>query len=678
MPKKQSTNASFQRALQYFQQGDYPSVARLLKKACRGSRADPDSCYLLALACVELGQLDKALAACDTALAGQPAHPGLHVTRGVVLEKQQHYEDAVAAYERARALQPGSANIHFNLGNAHAALGNLELAETAYRRALEINPDDHECLLKLARLLPRRGDHATAEQCFRKSIKLFPYLASTHYHYAAFLNKHARLEEALACLKRAIDLKPDYQAPYRLAGEIYLRRTKLDSALAEQYRQLASQAKPVTPEEHHVLGHVLYDSGDHAAATQHFERAIELLHRDLEANPNSFDANADIARTLVNIGRLEEARQYFEKALELKPGNTDIINELSKIHLYSGDPGTAIELLDKALELQPDATSSKFAKAVLLILLGNYREGWQLYEERLHHTEVGNRHQEIPLWEGQPLANKSLLIQGEQGLGDEIMFASCVPDICRQPGSCLIECHSKLLALFARSFPECRIRKRGELLPDAEDDATGITADYRIPMGSLPKYFRNTLGDFPAHDGYLKADPARTAGWQQRLEALGPGTKIGISWRGGVPDNRMFQRSIDLGLWLPILTLESHHFISLQYTPCENELQAFAKEHDIHIHHWQEAIEDYEETAALVSALDLVISVQTSLIHLAGALNKATWGLISSLPEWRYGMRGDTMPWYPAVKLFRQQSRGDWPSVMIEVKEALRSLSGIE
>ncbi|RPI48731.1 MAG: hypothetical protein EHM59_00630 [Betaproteobacteria bacterium] len=203
-------------------------------------------------------------------------------------------------------------------------------------------------------------------------------------------------------------------------------------------------------------------------------------------------------------------------------------------------------------------------------------------------------------------------------------------------------------------------------------DANGAVA--QIAAGSLPLYFRRRLEDFPRHHGYLRAAPERIAHWRQRLASLGPGLKVGLSWVGGALKTRRALRSIGLPQLSPVLRSPGAHFVSLQYTRCEADIDAFTRDSGIAIHHWPEAIADYDETAALVSALDLVISVTTSIVHLAGALGKPAWILVPTVAEWRYLRSGCSMPWYPSVRLHRQAVLGDWVPVVEEIRSALCAL----
>jgi len=195
--------------------------------------------------------------------------------------------------------------------------------------------------------------------------------------------------------------------------------------------------------------------------------------------------------------------------------------------------------------------------------------------------------------------------------------------------------------------------------------------DYHVLAGSLPGLLRNRLEDFPRHEGYLVADPLRAERWRARLAELGPGPKIGLSWRGGTHLTRRSLRSLALHDLLPVLRTMGLRFISLQYGECAAELEGLRRETGIEVVHWPEAIDDYEETAALCASLDLTLSVCTSVIHLNGALGKPVWVMVPAVAEWRYGVQGDSMPWYPSVRLIRQASGGDWSDVFARVTRDL-------
>jgi hypothetical protein len=331
---------------------------------------------------------------------------------------------------------------------------------------------------------------------------------------------------------------------------------------------------------------------------------------------------------------------------------------------------------EKALALDSGAVQAHLNRANLWLLLGNYERGWPEYEWRTRIDELAAAYQRFPMprWDGSSLAGRTLLVHAEQGLGDEIMYASCLPEVIAQARHCVIECDDKLVSIFARSFPQATVRATA-----AGDTSEWLKhvpqVDVQIPAGSLPLHLRRKAADFPRERAYLKPDPARVARWSAKLAKLGPGLKIGLSWRGGVPMTGTILRSIPLERLLPLLRLEGVRFVSLQYGNAHNELDRLARRNGISIPHWPEAIDDYEETAALICALDLTLSVCTAVVHLGGALGRPVWTLAPLRPEARYGASGDTMPWYASVRMFRQPAFNEWDRVITAVAQELSALA---
>jgi hypothetical protein len=315
-------------------------------------------------------------------------------------------------------------------------------------------------------------------------------------------------------------------------------------------------------------------------------------------------------------------------------------------------------------------------RALARLKLGRFADAWPDYDARkLARGNYVPRALPLPEWQGQPLRGSKLLIYAEQGIGDQIMFASCVPDVLAQAESCMIECAPQLVPLFRRSFPSAMIESQAQGDASLARAALAAGIDLQAAIGSLPAQFRKHRSDFDSQTAYLRADPARIDHWKRRLDALGPGLKIGISWSGGAPSTHGASRSTRLADWLPVLRQPGCHFVNLQYGNAGGELRAIAHEHSIPIHDWRDAIENFDETAALVTAMDLVISVQTALVHLAGALGKPVWVMLQAACEWRYGEHSETMAWYSGARLVRQPRPGDWHSVVMRIAQDVERLA---
>ena len=404
---------------------------------------------------------------------------------------------------------------------------------------------------------------------------------------------------------------------------------------------------------------------------EHWGSAEDYYRRALAIQPDTAAIWSNLGLCLRESGQAEAAEAALRRALQLLPGSPDALVNLAMIAADTGKQDEARVLLQRVLAIDADLAEAHTGLAHLLLKNGEFAEGWREYEWRFKCSDAGaQRELSFPHWDGAPIKDRVLLVRAEQGLGDQIMLASCLPEVIERAGLCLIECEPRLVSLFARSFPLARFypyyAKR-----EPQWAGNNKLPDYQIHLGSLPALYRRQAGDFPQHDGYLRADPERVAYWRSRLAGLGAGLKVGISWRGGAPRTRRALRSLALGEWLPILQQAGAQFVSLQYDDSGDEIDALARSAGVRVHHWQDAIDDYDETAALVAALDRVISVQTAVVHLAGALGTPTWVLVPVVPEWRYLAQGTTMPWYPSVLLMRQNQRGEWRPVIDQIAQLL-------
>lgn len=489
-----------------------------------------------------------------------------------------------------------------------------------------------EDLLRIGRERLQARDLVAAERHFGAAAGQAPDSAEAQFYLGLVLLRQKRYEDAIDCFILALHYRPGFvEARFQL-GLARFHREQFDDAI-DCFRTVIEH-KPDYADAHCNLGYVLY---------KHLE--------DLDA-----------------------AEAHLRRALELDPQSVEAQTNLAIVLDHRGEPDVALRMYEGILKQKPDDPEVRLNRALILLARGDYAHGWRDYEAR--HALQAQRDFGLSEWDGAPLGKRVILVHAEQGLGDELMFASCLGELIEQAQHCVIECHEKLEKLFRRSFPTATVH--GSLQTDRDlswlDRLPRI--DFRVSIGSLPLRFRRSQRDFPRHLGYLRADPARVEHWRERLRRLGSGPKVGVSWRGGAKVTRRHARSIPLEHWMPLLSLPGAQFVSLQYGDCRGEIESACQKSRLKLHHWPEAIEDYDETAALVSALDLVISVQTAVVHLAGALGKAVWVLVSARPEWRYGSSGDTMPWYPSARLFRQGGDRRWQPVVEKVATELAAWRG--
>lgn len=473
------------------------------------------------------------------------------------------------------------------------------------------------------------------------------------------LMRMERREEAIDYLNLALHYHPrDVPAVadkvrVLLAGGEVVRATNV---LLEQFA-----ANPGAIEIGLMLARQQYSAWD-------YEGARDTLEKIFESSPLQFEALNFLGLILAReFGDLNAGRELIAKALEVRPGDLSALSNLGWILAEQGLLEDAMVCFDRVLADCPSDSETRLMRAFANLKHGRYREGWPDFEARFASAAYRKADYGIARVSlAAPILGKRLLVSAEQGLGDQIMFASCLEDLRREALDCVIECDSRLVSLFRRSFPG------SEVLADSSPAELRASALERhgvaneIAMGSLPGRYRLSRSSFPAHEGYLKADPEKIFSWRQRLEKLGTGPKIGISWQGGAASTRRQLRSVSAGLLVSAIPAGAK-LISLQYGVSSNEVKLAGSDASREITHWPESIADYEETAALISSLDLIISVCTAVVHLAGALGKRVWVLTPAIPEWRYQISGDEMPWYPGVRLFRQGQHESWREVVERV-----------
>ncbi len=407
-------------------------------------------------------------------------------------------------------------------------------------------------------------------------------------------------------------------------------------------------------------------------ALQRIEDSVELLGEHLQRCPEDVFAMNLLGLILAReFNRLNEGASYLRKALKISPDLEMAKSNLAWVLAEAGQVSDSLSLIEEVLVRKPGDHETRLMRSLALLKAGKFRAGWSEYESRNESPTASRRSVLLRTLEpAESIFAGQIVVTAEQGLGDQIMFMSCLRDLCIDGVGGILECDKRLVELFRRSFPSF------EVVAASTDDvlvklASERNVRHRLPMGALPARYRSELTDFPAHQGYLCADLNKRKRWRERLALLGPGPYVGISWKGGSVQTRTKLRSIPPSLWSGILGLQGQ-FVSLQYGESDEDLDELSVQSGKTVHHWPEAIADYDETAALVCELDLIVSVCTAVIHLGGALGRPTWVLVPAVAEWRYLIRGTRMPWYPSVRLFRQAQGESWAEVMHRVVDLYR------
>ena len=414
------------------------------------------------------------------------------------------------------------------------------------------------------------------------------------------------------------------------------------------------------PDSLHLLGVVAFQTG-------RSDEALALIQKAIAVKGNAAAYHSNLGNVLQSQGRLAEAGACYQRALLLKPDSPEVYVNLGNIFKEQGQIDSSLTCFRRALALNPELADAAAAEANMLLLKGDFAQGWIGTERRWDTADFDTPKRDYPWprWNGEKLPVGQLLIWGEQGIGDEIMFAGLIPDVIRARASCVIDCDPRLRTLFARSFPEA-VAVSG-FVDDAHSEFE-IAA--HLPSGSLPGLFRTSTAAFGATTSpYLAADPLQQAELRVRYS---DGRKIvGLAWYTANKKTGR-NRSIDLSLLAPLFALPGVRWVSLQYGIHDVlEKQAAAANVPILVDRDVDQLTNIDTFAAQIRAMDLVITIDNSTAHLAGALGVPTWVLLPFAPNWRWQLERSDSPWYPSMRLFRQTKEGDWQSVVQDVKDAL-------
>jgi tetratricopeptide (TPR) repeat protein len=649
----------------------------------------------LALALHTLGREEEALQACNRALALDASLGGGYRTRAAVYTALGRREEALANAGQAVRLALRDPGAHADLGVALEAVGREREALECFERAIALDPSLAAAHHNRALLLARRGEHERALQSFDRALALQPHHAALVANRGNTLKELGRLPEAEQSYSLALAIEPNN--PVTLHGRAlarYLLRRYVEAL--HDYDALAARGHESAP--------ALVGRGATLVALRRFAEALAPLERAIQLLPGDADAHIQRGVALLNSDRNAEAIESFDRALAIRPNDPDVLNnrgvaltltwQLSQAldsfvrsAVMGGttaenhtNTGIVLKLLGRyreaaaafgrALTRNPDDPSARFALAFLRLTLGEFAAGWPLYEARFDVPALGNpaRHFSATRWSGsQSLKGKILLVHAEQGLGDVIQFCRYLPLLAAQGAFVVFEVMPSLARLL-RTLP-CSVRLigRGEPLPPV---------DYYCPLLSLPLALNTRLDTIPAQVPYLAAEPERVAHWLERLRVL-PGLRVGIAWQGNLDVEKLIWargRSIPLTFLEPLAHLPGVQLISLQKGPGTEQLRKVP---------FGERIVDlgaeldrgpdaFLDTAAVMAGLDLVISSDTSVAHLAGALGRPVWVMLAASPEWRWGLERLDSPWYPTMRLFRQTADRDWRVVVAAIVDALK------
>lgn len=516
-------------------------------------------------------------------------------------------------------------------------------------------PADPAQLLPMAEAAYAAGDALRAQKLSQRALDLAPHEGARALTLlAAIAADLGRVEEGLAWARAAREADPRAASPAYVSGRLLQEAGRLADAEAS-YRQ-AVALDPRHARAYNNLGCVLHMQG-------RLDDALAAYRRALDLDASLPQANQNYASIVRDPGALERAAEQYRAATRAEPRDALAFNDLGNTLRELGRHREALEAYEQALAIDPELAPAHFSRAFVLLLQGDYAAGWRDYDWRwrLPAFNAPMRRFAQPVWDGRALLpSGTVLLHAEQGLGDTLQFVRYASLAAERCARVVLECQRELASLMRGVPGVAEVVVRGDPPPPF---------DAHAPLMSLPSVFATTLESIPWRGAYVRADPARAAQWDLGAHAGGARLKVGLVWAGRPQQWDDRKRSLALAQLAPLGAAEGVAFFSLQIG--EAASQAKTPPAGMRLVDLTSRIQDFEDTAALVSRLDLVVTIDTSVAHLAGAMGTPVWVLVAHAPDWRYHLGRDDMPWYPSMRLFRQQRDGDWASAIERVAEAL-------
>ncbi len=653
-----SRRQEIERLASLFGAGDLAGAERIAQRLFIADRKDEEALHLLAQIIFRQGRAMESVTLMQELFGLNPMQAAYHNDFGVMLACLGRWADAEAAHRMALALDPSSVDARYNLALALFRQKKNEAALEILSLLAQDKPDFAEQYALCGEVLQSENRHAEAVVAYAKAVELGLQSPEVMGRLGTALSDAGNKDEAFALLAKSGTLDSEDPATNFYLGNLFREQGKLEDAAGYYRKAIASS--PRFAEAHNNLGLVLQGLGDTRGAEEEFAKGIS-------ASPELSALHNNMGNSQLQHGRMDIALACFRKAAELAPESFEAWNNLGETCYRLQRLDEAEECYRKALALNPECVGAELNLGILLLLRGNFSEGWRHYEKRWDMPHIRERRPRFaqPEWQGEPLDGKTLLIYVEQGMGDNIQFVRYLRILRdRYPGALIYYWGLKpLMRLFADLATSCGV----ELLP--ETIPGGVPPiDYHIALLTVPERLGTTLDTIPAAVPYLAPPAGLTETWARRLAGL-QGKKVGLVWASGETYQFHMFRTMQLAQLKPLLDVPGIAWVSLQKG---NGAGQIAEEGlSGKIVNLMDEVEDFADTAAIIANLDLVISVDTSVPHLAGALGKPVWLLDRFDTDWRWLLGRTDCPWYPTMRIFRQTSFGDWGSVVVPAARAL-------
>jgi tetratricopeptide (TPR) repeat protein len=630
-------------ARMYHQAGNLRQAEQIYRQILQAEPGQAEVWYLLAAACQALGRSDEANASLQQGVRLQPhlrmpealreqltqAAPAAssicaqeHNSLGVALARQARPAEAAAHFKEAVRLQPDFAEAHNNLGNALLEQGQRNEAAASYRQALRLKPDCAEAHNNLGNLLRELGQFVDAVAHCQEAVHLRPDFAEAHNNLGSALQAQGKLDRAVACYQQALDLRPNYAEAHNNMGAVAAQQQNFDQAMA------------------------------------HFKQALAF-------QPGYADAYNHLGLTWVAQGRFQQAVACYQQAIALKPDFAEAHNNLGYALKEQGRFDEALASFLRALRLKPDYADAHWNRSLIWLAQGDFRQGWPEYEWRWKLKDLPPPTLHQPRWDGSDLNGRTILLHAEQGLGDVLQFIRYAPLVRQRGGRVILACPQSLLPLLARCAGIDQILAKGSPLPPF---------DVHAPLLSLPGLFRTTLADIPASVPYLYPDPGLVEHWRRQLSTI-TAFKVGIVWQGNPKHKLDRQRSIPLRHFEALARIPGVQLFSLQKGAGTEQIEVLQGRFSLIDlgSRLDQTSGAFMDTAAVMHSLDLVVTSDTAIAHLAGGLGVPVWLALPFVADWRWLLDRDDSPWYPSMRLFRQTRPGDWDDVFQRLAAAIES-----
>lgn len=588
---------------------------------------------------------------CQTVLPHAPHHIEANMLLGIALCKSDRAPDGLHHLALAYEYWPQNPVLLKYLGLGLQSCGEAEQAAHFFLSALQFGNDDPEILFNLGVLRHLAGDLSAASGFYQAALAMKPNFAECLNNQGIVLGALGEINQAIEHFQKAIELAPDFFDPVLSLGNVLYQSGRIEEAKISFER--AVDLRPDHAGAQNSLGVALKAQGEMLAAVASFERALQL-------DAGLYEARGNLGNALKHLGQLDQAIAQYREALAQCPENASIWGNLGNALQQQGKVEAALHAFDQALKIAPDNPEAHWNRALAWLLIGDYEHGWPEYEWGFAAGARPINERAIPRWQGENLVDKTLLVSAEQGLGDTLQFVRFLSAARARVGKLVFECQPALLGLLG----ECA--GIDQIFPSAAPDSELPEIAARVPLMSLPGMLGVTLSQLPGACPYLRTAPENLS---QFATLISTGDiKVGIVWAGSSAHQDDRNRSCDLRLFKSLAQVSGVQLYSLQKGPRAQDIE----QADFPILDLSPYLNDFMDTAAAIVALDLVVSVDTAVLHLAAGLGKTTWVALPFAPDWRWGIGREDCPWYPAVRLFRQAGVGQWPEVFEQMAQAIK------